>query len=180
MNRWKIISKNLNCFIGCSAQMIFKKTEKNIFARSCQNKFEKNANSSYLNVWTSVRFLKAIYSKGWWKIVGETLNNNALSSQWINQYTLFFKMPLTTKWLPLSLSGGDSLCYIDVAQFSILFSGGRARARLDHHSSAEVCFASFFSDGFITAIVVNPPERKMTKHTPLCSAARCRCRILFC
>ena len=95
---------------GCSAQMIFKKTEKNIFARSCQNKFEKNANSSYLNVWTSVRFLKApIYSKGWWKIVGETLNNNALSSQWINQYTLFFKMPLTTKWLPLSLSGGDSL-----------------------------------------------------------------------
>ena len=92
MSKWKIISKNLNWFIGCSAQMIFKKTEKNIFARSCQNKFEKNANSSYLNVWTSVRFLKApIYSKGWWKIVGETLNNNALSSQWINQYmyTLF-------------------------------------------------------------------------------------------
>ena len=145
--------------------MIFKKTEKNIFARSCQNKFEKNANSSYLNVWTSVRFLKAIYSKGWWKIVGETLNNNALSSQWINQYTLFFKMPLTTKWLPLSLSGGDSLCYIDVTQFSILFSGAHARARLDHHNSAEVCFASFFSNGFITTIVVNPPERKLAKRT---------------
>ena len=120
MSKWKIISKNSNWFIGCSAQMIFKKTEKKIFARSCQNKFEKNANSSYLNVWTSVRFLKApIYSKGWWKIVGETLNNNALSSQWINQYTLFFKMPLTTKCLPLILSGGDLLCYIGVTQFFV-------------------------------------------------------------
>ena len=29
----------------------------------------------------------------------------------------------------------------------------------------EVCFASFFSGGFITAIVVNPPERKLAKHT---------------
>ena len=29
----------------------------------------------------------------------------------------------------------------------------------------EVRFASFLSDGFITAIVVNPPERKLTKRT---------------
>ena len=29
----------------------------------------------------------------------------------------------------------------------------------------EVCFASFLSGGFITAVVVNPPERKLAKHT---------------
>ena len=29
----------------------------------------------------------------------------------------------------------------------------------------EVRFASFLSVGFITAIVVDPPERKLTKHT---------------
>ena len=29
----------------------------------------------------------------------------------------------------------------------------------------EMRFASFFSGGFITAIVVNPPERKLAKHT---------------
>ena len=29
----------------------------------------------------------------------------------------------------------------------------------------EVQFASFFSGGFITAIVVNPPERRLTKRT---------------
>ena len=29
----------------------------------------------------------------------------------------------------------------------------------------EVRFASFLSSGFITAIVVNPPERKLAKHT---------------
>ena len=29
----------------------------------------------------------------------------------------------------------------------------------------EVRFSSFFSGGFITAIVVNPPERKLAKHT---------------
>jgi len=31
----------------------------------------------------------------------------------------------------------------------------------------EVQFASLFSGGFITAIVVNPPERKLAKHTPV-------------
>ena len=29
----------------------------------------------------------------------------------------------------------------------------------------EVRFVSFFSGGFITAIIVNPPERKLEKHT---------------
>ena len=29
----------------------------------------------------------------------------------------------------------------------------------------EVRFASFFSGGFISAIEVNPPERKLLKHT---------------
>ena len=28
----------------------------------------------------------------------------------------------------------------------------------------EVCFASLLSGGFITAIVVNPPETKLAKH----------------
>ena len=31
----------------------------------------------------------------------------------------------------------------------------------------EVCFASFFSGGIITAIVVNPLERKLAKPTPV-------------
>ena len=30
-----------------------------------------------------------------------------------------------------------------------------------------VCFDSFLSSGFITAIVVNPPERKLAKRTPV-------------
>ena len=35
-------------------------------------------------------------------------------------------------------------------------------------SNAQRCvLAVSFSDGFITAIVVNPPERKMTKRTSL-------------
>ena len=97
MSKWKIISKNLNWFIGCSTRWFSKKQKRTYLLDHVKTSLKKNANSSYLNVWTSVRFLKApIYSKGWWKIVGETLNNNALSSQWINQYTLFFKMPLTT------------------------------------------------------------------------------------
>ena len=29
----------------------------------------------------------------------------------------------------------------------------------------EVCFASFLSGGFITTIVVNPPERKLAERT---------------
>jgi hypothetical protein len=35
----------------------------------------------------------------------------------------------------------------------------------------EVRFAIFFSGGFITAIVVNPPERKLAKYTSVqCTA----------
>ena len=33
------------------------------------------------------------------------------------------------------------------------------------HNFTEVRFASFFSGGFITTIVVNPPERKLAKCT---------------
>jgi hypothetical protein len=36
-------------------------------------------------------------------------------------------------------------------------------------SSTLVRFASLFSGGFITAIVVNPPERKLAKRTFVCS-----------
>ena len=32
-------------------------------------------------------------------------------------------------------------------------------------SALEVRFSSFFSGGFITAILVNPPEWKLVKHT---------------
>ena len=35
----------------------------------------------------------------------------------------------------------------------------------------EMRFASFLSDGFITAIVVNPPERKLAKRTSVCLVA---------
>ena len=33
------------------------------------------------------------------------------------------------------------------------------------NNCTEVCFNSFFSGGFTTAIVVNPPEKKLLKHT---------------
>ena len=37
----------------------------------------------------------------------------------------------------------------------------------------EVRFSSFFSGGFITAIVVNPPERQLAKRTSVhCTAAK--------
>ena len=32
-------------------------------------------------------------------------------------------------------------------------------------------FVSFLSDGFITVIVVNPPERELAKCTSVCSGA---------
>ena len=35
----------------------------------------------------------------------------------------------------------------------------------EHMVSFPVRFSSFFSGGFITAIVVNPPERKLAKRT---------------
>ena len=34
-----------------------------------------------------------------------------------------------------------------------------------HNKCTEVCLASFFSGEFITAIVLNPPERKLAKRT---------------
>jgi hypothetical protein len=40
-----------------------------------------------------------------------------------------------------------------------------ARGALMSLHCAEVLFASFLSGGFITAIVVNPPERKLEKRT---------------
>jgi hypothetical protein len=36
---------------------------------------------------------------------------------------------------------------------------------LKTHQSTEVYFASLFSGGFITAIVVKPPEKKLAKRT---------------
>ena len=38
----------------------------------------------------------------------------------------------------------------------------------------EVCFASFFFGGFITVIVVNPPERKLAK----CTSVQCTAIVL--
>ena len=34
----------------------------------------------------------------------------------------------------------------------------------------EVRFPSFFTGGFITAIVANPPERKLAKRTSVCTS----------
>ena len=42
---------------------------------------------------------------------------------------------------------------------------------LGHYT--EVQFASFFSGGFITAIVVNPPERRLVKCTSVHYANKC-------
>ena len=36
---------------------------------------------------------------------------------------------------------------------------------ISHGECTEVRFASFLSGGFIIVIVVNPPERKLAKHT---------------
>ena len=45
--------------------------------------------------------------------------------------------------------------------------GGEARSNFTDicRQLTEVRFASFLSGGFITAIVVNPPERKLAKRT---------------
>ena len=37
-----------------------------------------------------------------------------------------------------------------------------------NHYNQEVRFATFQAGGFITAIVVNPPERKLAKRTSVC------------
>ena len=40
---------------------------------------------------------------------------------------------------------------------------------------AEVCFASFLSGGFTTMAVMNPPEKRLKKHTSLhCPNVSCR------
>jgi hypothetical protein len=54
-----------------------------------------------------------------------------------------------------SLVGGSSNIFI--------FFVEPERYKLEHFT--EVCFASFLSGGFITAIVVNPPERQLAKRT---------------
>ena len=41
----------------------------------------------------------------------------------------------------------------------------RLRLGLQLRNCTEVRFASFLSGGFITAILVNPPERKLAKRT---------------
>ena len=46
----------------------------------------------------------------------------------------------------------------------MLAADGRQNGFLPGHST-EVHFASFFSGGFITAIVVNPSEKKLAKRT---------------
>ena len=44
-------------------------------------------------------------------------------------------------------------------------AGGKIELEFIVQCSTEVHFASFLSGELITAIVVNPPERKLTKHT---------------
>ena len=41
-----------------------------------------------------------------------------------------------------------------------------------HSPLPQVCFASFISGGFITAIVVNFPEKKLAKRTSVSSAQK--------
>ena len=40
-------------------------------------------------------------------------------------------------------------------------------SQINFDQCTEVHFSSFFSGGFITAIIVNPPERKLAKRTSL-------------
>ena len=51
--------------------------------------------------------------------------------------------------------------------YILAFSGGLKYLRKIHYNRqcTEMRFASFLSGGFITAIVVNPPERKLAKRT---------------
>ena len=58
-------------------------------------------------------------------------------------------------------------CKHKISDPNIMFKEGV----ISLHRSAlytEVRFASFLSGGFITAIVVNPPERKLAKRSSLC------------
>ena len=48
-----------------------------------------------------------------------------------------------------------------------IFQGNESKTK----QCTEVRFASFFSGGFITAIVVNPSERKL-ENTPLCAVPK--------
>ena len=48
---------------------------------------------------------------------------------------------------------------------STLFIFLKSRQTQNLHQCTEMRFASFLSGGFITAIVVNPPERKLAKRT---------------
>ena len=50
-----------------------------------------------------------------------------------------------------------------------------------NHYNQEVRFATFQAGGFITAIVVNPPERKLAKRTSVHCAAGCtaKCSTVF-
>ena len=50
--------------------------------------------------------------------------------------------------------------------------------RIEH--CTEVRFASFLSGGFITAIVVNPPERKLAKRTSVLSSILWIFQSIFC
>ena len=43
---------------------------------------------------------------------------------------------------------------------------GQPKLNITHDPDyTKVRFSSFFSSGFITAMLVNPPERKLAKHT---------------
>ena len=85
---------------------------------------------------------------------------------------------LWVEWIPLYLKQGshkiikNASSTYDLYRFGPIFE---SKMLLEHliwsneflprAQRAEVHFASLFSGGFITAIVVNPPERKLAKHT---------------
>ena len=52
-----------------------------------------------------------------------------------------------------------------VLNFAQISSWTKFKTEQNADQSTEVRFASFLSGGFITAIVVNPPESKLAKRT---------------
>ena len=92
---------------------------------------------------------------------------------WTDFWTDFW-----VEWIPFYLKQGshniikNASSTYDLYRFGPIFESKMLQKHLiwsneflPRAQRAEVHFASLFSGGFITAIVVNPPERKLAKRT---------------
>ena len=112
--------------------------------------------SSLVRLWTMWLFINWSALIGWniFSSLNAVISINPI--QFITGRAWF-----TTQLILKSYRGQPPTTYVIFDVTIREMSGG-----LLHHCT-EVCFASFLSGGFITVIVVNPPERKLAKHTSM-------------